>query len=163
MRFSISRSYIAAAAFFAALACSAALLPQPAYAQERATANEAVAMAKAAIAAIKSDKASAYAAINDKVSDKKFHDRDLYVAVYDMKGNSHAHGVNAAMVGKNFMGLKDPDGVMLAEEFIKVINEKGSGWVDYKWPHPVTSKLEAKTGYLEAVGDGTFVVVGVYK
>ena len=38
----------------------------------------------------------------------------------------------------------------------------GSGWVDYKWPNPITDKIEDKSSYIEKMGD-YFVGVGVYR
>ena len=39
---------------------------------------------------------------------------------------------------------------------------KGSGWYDYKWPNPLTDKIEDKTSYVERMGD-YWVGVGVYR
>ena len=88
-----------------------------------------------------------------------FHDRDLYVMVYDDTGKNVAHGANAALIGKNLMGLKDTDGVFVVRGIVAV---KTEGWVDYKWPNPVTKKLAAKTTYVVRVG-GYLVGVGAYK
>src|SRR5882672_3542990 len=38
-----------------------------------------------------------------------FVDRDIYVTVYNMKGDTLAH-INPKMVGKNMMDLRDADG-----------------------------------------------------
>jgi hypothetical protein len=38
----------------------------------------------------------------------------------------------------------------------------GNGWVDYKWPNPITNKIEDKSSYVEKMGD-YFVGVGIYK
>ena len=39
----------------------------------------------------------------------------------------------------------------------------GTGWVDYKWPHPLTHKIQDKSAYIEKLGDQHFVGVGIYK
>jgi signal transduction histidine kinase len=50
----------------------------------------------------------------------------------------------------------------MIQEMVKVAKEKGSGWVDFKWPNPVTKAVEAKSGYVERAGD-LLVGSGVYK
>lgn len=132
-------------------------------AQERGTADEAVAMAQKAIVAIKANKDAAYKAINDKDNDKQFHNKGLYVGVVDMQGTTLAHGVSPGLINKNIIDMKDPDGVFLVREFVKVAQSGKPGWVDYKWPHPETKKLEQKRTYVEPVDAQSFVIVGIYK
>ena len=45
---------------------------------------------------------------------------------------------------------------------VKIANGPGSGWVNYKWPNPLTNKIEDKSSYVEKMGD-YFVGVGIYK
>ena len=92
-----------------------------------------------------------------------FKDRDLYPFIYDLKGINVAHGVKKVLVGKNLLELRDGEGVALIKEMIKSALSTGRGWVDYKWPNPVTGKLTSKSAYIEKLGDDYFVGVGVYK
>jgi signal transduction histidine kinase len=46
---------------------------------------------------------------------------------------------------------------------IAISQGPGSGWVDYKWPNPITNKIEDKTSYVERMGTNYFVGVGVYR
>jgi signal transduction histidine kinase len=148
--------------FLGGIAISLGLLAAPAYAVEKGSANEAVAMVKKAVALIKSDgKEKAFAAISDPAN-KDFHDRDLYIYVYDLNGVAVAHGVNPKLVGKNLLDMKDNEGKAMIQEMVKVAKEKGSGWVDFKWPNPVTKAVEAKSGYVERAGD-LLVGSGIYK
>ena len=149
-----------------AFLCGAALalgaLAAPAYAADKGSANEAVAMVKKAVALVKSEgKEKAFAAFADPAN-KDFHDRDLYVYVYDMNGVSLAHGANPKMVGKNLLNMKDNEGKPMIQEMVKTAKDKGTGWVDYKWPNPVTKAIEAKSGYVERVDD-ILIGSGVYK
>ena len=73
-----------------------------------------------------------------------------------------AHGGNAKMVGKDLIDLKDPDGTEFVKERITIAKTKGSGWQNYKWNNPVTNKIEAKTAYVEKLGD-LIVGCGAYK
>lgn len=131
-------------------------------ANERGTSDEAVAMVKKAVAYTKdAGKEKAFADFND-TGNKQFHDRDLYIFVYDMNGVNLSHGNNPKMVGKNLIEMRDADGKFIIKGFVEVASSKGKGWVDYKWPNPVTKAVESKSSYVEKV-DNMIVGAGVYK
>ncbi len=135
---------------------------QPSAAGEFGSREEAVAMVKRVQKMFAEAGAEAtFRAIDDK-SNPAFHDRDLYPFVYDLKGVNVAHGARPALVGKNLISLKDQNGVYLIQEMIALAKGPGSGWVDYKWPNPITDKIEDKSSYIEKMGD-YFVGVGVYR
>ncbi len=138
----------------------AAAMASPALAAERGTAAEAEAMVKKAVAYLKTNgKAKA---AEEFTSGTSFKDRDLYVSFYDMTGTNIAHGANAKLVGKNLIGLKDPDGKLILQMIVDVA-KKGKGWTDsYKFRDPLTEKLADKVIYVERVDD-TLIAVGVYK
>jgi signal transduction histidine kinase len=129
----------------------------------RGSADEATAMAKRAVAEIKKvGRESAFREIAD-TDNKQFHEKDLYVFVYDIHGIAVAHGNNPKMVGKNLLELKDVNGVPIIRNFIDTVNAKGSGWVDYQWPNPVTKAIEKKSSYVEKADQDLIVGVGIYK
>lgn len=133
---------------------------QPSIAADKGSKDEAVALVQKAVAYIKANgKEKAYAEFTNGT---QFKDRDMYVFVVKHDGSALAHGANPKLVGKNVGELKDGDGKFFVKELIEVSKAKGKGWVDYKWPHPVTKALEAKTTYVEGVED-TIVACGVYK
>jgi signal transduction histidine kinase len=139
----------------------ALLVAMPAQAGEFGTRDEAVAMVKRLQERFKAQGAEAtFKAVTDK--DPAFHDRDLYPFIYTLDGKNVAHGANAALVGKNLIDLKDQSGKFLIREIIDVAKGPGSGWVDYKWPNPVTQKIDDKASYVERMGDYA-VGVGVYR
>jgi len=120
-------------------------------------------MVKKAAAYLKANgKEKAFAEFNNPKG--QFVDRDLYIFVYDMKGTSMAigNGKAAKMVGKNLMDMRDVDGVYLIKSFLEVGNTKGKGWVDYRWPNPLTSTVEHKSSYVEKVDD-VVIGCGTYK
>jgi cytochrome c len=92
----------------------------------------------------------------------QFNQKQLYVFALDLNGQMLAHGVNEKFVGKDFINLKDSAGKLFIKEIVDTANDKGSGWVDYKWYHPVTKKDLPKTVYFEKVDD-IIVCSGVYK
>ncbi len=145
----------------AAVSLFALSLHAQALAAERGTAAEATAMVKKAIEYIKTNgKEKAFSEINNPKG--IFRDRDLYIFVYDMKGNTLAHGNNPKMLGKNLMELKDADGAFIVKRFVEVGNGKGKGWVDYKWPDPITKAIEPKSSYIEKHED-MVLGAGIYK
>jgi signal transduction histidine kinase len=134
-----------------------------ALASERATADEAVAMVKRAVAYYKAakDKEKALAEFSNQQG--TFRDRDLYVMAYDKKGNCMAHGANAKLIGRNLIELKDADGIFIVKGLVDTgFAANGRGWVDYRWPNPVTKVVEPKTTYVE-LADDVVIGVGVYK
>ncbi|MFZ6723729.1 cache domain-containing protein [Undibacterium sp. Ji49W] len=142
--------------FMAFFSCTIALA-----ADDKGTADQATAMVKKAVAHFKSvGKDKALADFND-ASNKPFHDRDLYVIAFDMEGTMLA-SANPKLVGKPMMDFKDGDGKLLTKEMLNIAKTKGSGWVEYRWPNPVTKALEQKTTYIEKV-DNYFLGVGIYK
>jgi len=96
----------------------------------------------------------------------KFHvasGNELYIFIYNDRGTVKAIGYNTeALVGVNRINLRDPDGFPFIQEIINVAQNKGKGWVDYKYPNPVTSKIEQKTSYLEFYEDH-IIGSGCYK
>jgi len=131
------------------------------YAAEKGTAKEAQDLMWKAIAYYKANgKDKAFAAINDPRG--QFIKKDLYVFVIDFKGVCVAHGANKALIGKNFMELKDSNGRQFMKELIDGAKSKGKGWQDYYWTNPTTKKIEAKSSYYVKEGDFIFAC-GIYK
>lgn len=132
-----------------------------AHSADQGTAAEAEAMVKKAVAYIKAN--GPEKAYDEFTNGKSFKDRDLYIIVYDLNGKNLAQGANPKLVGKDLIGLKDPDGKPLIQMFVDLAKTKGKGWVEgYKFLNPVSQKIEGKAMYLERVGD-TLVGCGIYK
>lgn len=133
-----------------------------AFAEEFGTREEAIAMIvrlQATFAEIGAE--ATFAMVTDKSTDE-FRDRDLYPFIYSFDGVCVAHGAKPILVGKNLIGLKDQDGKVLVLDMINIAKNEGSGWYDYKWPNPITNKIENKSSYVERMGD-YMVGVGVYR
>jgi cytochrome c len=124
--------------------------------------EEAVAMVQRVQEKFKRDGAEeTFKAVTDK-SVGEFHDRDLYAFIYTLDGFCVAHGARSVLVGKNFISLKDQDNKYLIKDMIDIANGPGSGWTNYKWPNPLSNKIEDKASYIERMGP-YFVGVGVYR
>lgn len=144
------------------LLASALAFAAPASAAEFGSKDEAVAMVKRVQEKFKAAGAEAtFAAVSDK-STTQFHDRDLYPFIYDFSGVCVAHGARPALIGKNLIGLKDQNGKLLVSDMIDIAKSSGRGWYDYKWPNPISNKIDDKSSYVERMGN-YMVGVGVYK
>jgi cytochrome c len=94
--------------------------------------------------------------------DGSFVDGELYVFCYDANGVNKAHGGNPSFVGRNLLHIKDPDGAEPNAMIVKMGFEQGRGWVDFKWPNPVTKRIENKSAYVIRTHDVT-CGVGFYR
>jgi cytochrome c len=146
---------------FVSVAALSLMMTGAASAADQGTAAEAEAMVKKAVAYIKAN--GPEKAYEEFTNGKSFKDRDLYIIVYDLNGKNLAQGANPKLVGKDLIGLKDPDGKPLIQMFVDLAKTKGKGWVEgYKFLNPVSQKIEGKAMYLERVGE-TLVGCGIYK
>jgi hypothetical protein len=126
------------------------------------TAAEAQAFAERAVAHIRDvGREQAFADFTRPGGD--YHDGELYVFCYASDGTNLAHGGNPAFVGKNLVHVKDPDGKLANAELIRTGLEQGAGWVDFRWPNPVSKKVEAKSAYVIRVDANTVCGSGYYK
>ena len=140
---------------------AASLIAGPALAAERGTRAEAEAMVKKAVAFVKAN--GSVKAAEEFTNGSAFKDRDLYISYYELSGKVLGHGANAKLVGKDLIGLKDPDGKLFIQNIVEVAKTKGKGWSDsYKFRDPLTDKMAEKIIYVERVDD-TWIGVGVYK
>ena len=133
-------------------------------AADKSTPEQAVAMVKKAGDYLKKHgKDKAFAEFNNPKGE--FIDRDLYIFAFLNNGDGieRANGANQKVVGKNLLEMKDADGKFLIKDILAVgASKTGSGWVDYKWPNPVSGSVDAKRTYVETV-DGVVIGCGIYK
>jgi cytochrome c len=151
-----TRTGFAAAAFVTALCVSGMTLGAAA-----ASKDEAVAMVKKAVSAIKAEgPGKAYPEISKPSG--KFVEGDLYIVVYGLDGMVLAHGADAKRVGTNQLGDTDPDGKAFVKERVQLAATHPSFWQSYKFVNPVTHKVEPKNMYCERL-EQTVVCGGVYQ
>jgi signal transduction histidine kinase len=123
---------------------------------------------KDAMAMVK--KAVAYLKLNGKdktlseASNPKglFVNGDIYLTITDSTGRVLAHGLNPRLIGKDAIELKDVDGKYFVKEMLVIAKKEGSGWVDYKWPNPITREIQLKSVYFEQI-DHLVIQSGYYK
>jgi len=126
------------------------------------TRDEAVAMVKRLQEKFKKDGAEAtFAAVT--AQQRAFKDRDLYVYIMNFDCVIQAHAARAELVGKSLYEFRDQDGVYPARNTVEVAKTTGHGWIDYRWTNPKTNLVEAKSTYVERLGDRYAAGVGIYK
>lgn len=135
-----------------------------AWAAEKGTADEAVAMVKRAAEFLKKNgKDKALAEFNNPKG--AFIVKDLYIFAFGANGDGVelANGANPKLVGKNVLEMKDADGKFLIKDILKIgMSKEGKGWIDYKWPNPASGTLDAKRTYIERVDD-VILGCGIYR
>ena len=125
--------------------------------REHGSAQEAVALVQGACEFQRTQGRAALVAEVNKLDRGRFVHRDLYLLVLGLHDSLFAaHGNNPGRIGTGPQ-VKDVDGKPFALEMVRVARDKGEGWVDYKWVHPVTNEVFDKRAYVRREGD---VVVG---
>ncbi len=132
-----------------------------ALAAERGSQEEAKALLDRAIAHV-NEVGTEKAFADFSRADGGYVDRDLYVYCFDMEGKALAHGGNPALIGKNLMEMKDPDGVQPVKESIRILGSTETSTLDFKWPNPISKKIEAKSAYISKA-KADWCGVGYYK
>jgi len=94
-------------------------------------------------------------------TDSEWRTGDTYLFVNDLKGMVLLNPAFPELEGKDLTGRKDSNGKLFFLEFLKVVQSKGSGWVDYMFPKPGQSQPSQKWSYVKAVNvNGTPALVG---
>jgi uncharacterized protein len=139
-----------------------AFLTVPSHAAQFGTADEAVAMVKRVQARFQRDGAErTFAAVT--AQDPAFRDRDLYVYIMNFDCVIQAHAARKELLGVSLFNFRDQDGIYPARNTVETARTKGSGWIDYRWTNPKTGQVEAKSTYVEKLGDRYAIGVGIYK
>ena len=114
------------------------------------------------------DAAGTFALINGGASPYlSKQNRALYVYVFDKYVTEIANADNAAVVGRNFVGVPDMSGKLFRDAIVDNALNKGSGWEDYVFTQPGKIGLFYKTAYYKLVtgsdGKQYIVCAGRYK
>ena len=91
---------------------------------------------------------------------------DVYLFVVDMHGTVLFNAAHPNREGRDLLQEHDAAGKQFHKDFIGIVRESGSGWVDYMFPRPRRSTPEVKWSYVCAttvedvpalVGAGVYV------
>lgn len=152
----MDRRYACAGLFLASL-----FAPSFARAADRATPEEAKALAeKAAAHLAEVGPQKAIADFMDPAAG--FVDRELFVIVYGPDNKILCGYGVPVLTGKDATTLKDVEGREFGKDIIALAKTQGSGWVDYRMTNPATKKVGLKTSWVIRSGDYV-VFVGAFK
>lgn len=87
-----------------------------------------------------------------------------YFWINDLQPKMLMHAIKKELNGKDLSGLKDPSGLALFVEFVKIGNTQGEGFVNYLWPKPGSPSPEPKISFVRQfkawkwiVGSGLYI------
>ncbi len=87
-----------------------------------------------------------------------------YFWINDTQPKMVMHPIKPSLDGKDLSKLKDPNGLFLFNEMVKVCSKDGEGLVKYSWPKPGIKKPQPKFSYVKEfkpwgwiVGTGAYV------
>jgi methyl-accepting chemotaxis protein len=92
------------------------------------------------------------------------YDGSNYYWVNDMNAVVVMHPISPDLIGKDMSSVKDPNGVALFSEFVKVVRANGAGLVAYVWPKPGEEEPSPKESFVQGfapwgwvIGTGTYL------
>jgi cytochrome c len=86
---------------------------------------------------------------------------NTYLFAYDQNMNVLLNPAFPRREGTNVHGQTDANGKPMHDDFMQVVREKGSGWVDYVFPKPGQSAPSKKWTFVKGVNfDGTLGLIG---
>ncbi|MCA1909832.1 MAG: cache domain-containing protein [Magnetospirillum sp.] len=89
---------------------------------------------------------------------------EIYVNVIDRNGAWVIYPPAPKNEGKSVLNVTDSDGKLLVKEIIKVAEEQGEGWVEYRWLNPASNRIEPKLTFVKRVpGKDLIAYVGLYR
>jgi signal transduction histidine kinase len=88
---------------------------------------------------------------------------ESYVFCHAADGTVIAHGGNPALVGRNMMNARDPDGRSPTENLNRIGLTEGAGWYEFRWPNPVTKRIQDRAAYVLKVDDETVCGSGYFR
>ncbi|SFT91601.1 methyl-accepting chemotaxis protein [Pseudomonas marincola] len=102
-------------------------------------------------------------AAKDMIRELRYDNRE-YFWINDQTPTMIMHPTNSKLEGQNLSAIKDPDGVELFNEMVRISREKGAGQVEYRWPKPGSEAPVSKISYVELfkpwgwiIGSGVYV------
>lgn len=88
---------------------------------------------------------------------------DEYFWINDMGPRMIMHPMKPELDGTDLSQTKDPAGVHLFQEFVRVVQASGAGFVAYEWPKPGKDAPQPKTSYVAGYSPWGWVLgSGVY-
>jgi methyl-accepting chemotaxis protein len=88
---------------------------------------------------------------------------DNYFWINDLTPTMVMHPIKPQLEGKSLSNLKDPEGTYIFQEFVKVTQKNGAGFVPYLWPKPGFDKPIKKIAYVKKLKGWNWIIgSGIY-
>lgn len=91
-------------------------------------------------------------------NDPRFRDdeNDLYIFMHAYNTEKKeavciVQGARPALIGKNMWALRTPNGRLLFQEEIELIQKHDEYWLTYEWLNPYTSTIQIKTSFFKRI------------
>jgi len=89
--------------------------------------------------------------------------KNSYFWINDTIPNMIMHPIKPSLNGKNLSNVKDPNGVYLFKEMVKVVESNGEGTVKYAWSKPGFDKPQSKVSYVKVFKPFNWIIgTGAY-
>jgi cytochrome c len=99
--------------------------------------------------------------IEFRMRDSEWWFSTTYLFAYDDHLNVQLNPAFPKREGTNPSGEKDANGKAFHDEFLKVVQAKGAGWVNYMFPKPGQTQPSQKWSYVKGVNfDGVAGLIG---
>jgi len=92
------------------------------------------------------------------------YEQENYFWINDSTPTMIMHPLKPKLNGTNIADVKDPDGTALFSDMVNVVQEKGEGFVPYKWPKPGVDNPVDKISFVKGftpwqwiIGSGTYI------
>lgn len=86
-----------------------------------------------------------------------------YFWINDYDGIMVMHPIKPALDNTNVLGMQDPDGKYLFQEFVDIVKAKGEGVVSYQWPKPGLDAPQPKISFVKGFQGWNWIIgTGVY-
>jgi len=96
------------------------------------------------------------------IKDIRFGNND-YFWVNDLEPRMVMHPIKESLNNKLLGGIKDPDGVPLFSEMVKIVKAKGEGFIPYKWSKVGSEEPVDKISYVKGFTPWQWVIgSGIY-
>ncbi|SHJ42541.1 methyl-accepting chemotaxis sensory transducer with Cache sensor [Malonomonas rubra DSM 5091] len=93
----------------------------------------------------------------------RFEGDKIYFWINDTQPKMIMHPIKPALDGQDLSNSKDPDGLRLFVEMVKVTDKSGAGFVEYQWPKPGADKPQPKLSFVKKHPQWNWIIgSGVY-
>jgi len=99
------------------------------------------------------------------IAAKRYGDQEQnYFWINDMHCRLVMHPFLPQQTGNDLSLITNPDGIQVFQKFVRIVNESGAGFTQYRWPWKnETSRIEPKIGYVQAFKPWGWVIgTGIY-